>query len=271
MLRRALCHDIDGALEARPCVGCNSTSFVGRFIMSRQPYFPAHSNLKPIYGIAHPQNMTKMAERVGRCIMMFSYVDWQMALLLAAIMKTESEACVAIFLSLRNARAQRDVLIAAGEMTLHEAEKEAFDALLTVYGGLQAQRADIAHGIFGLIPTIEDEAAWIETKNLSKHWIDKFHNIGRRLSDLGVDEAELAKREDERLMRISSVYKTTDLAQLESDIKELWEASFQFYMHLRYGSGRLGSKEFEKLCAVPQIARALAQMRDPKSNPRPAG
>jgi hypothetical protein len=170
--------------------------------MSRQPYFPAYSNLKPIYGIAHPQRMTKMAEAVGRCIMMFSYVDWQMALLLAAIMKTESEASVAIFLTLRNARVQRDVLIAASEMTLYGDEKEAFGALLTVYGGLQAQRADIAHGIFGLIPEVEDRAAWIETKNLSKHWIERFHSTGRRLSDLGVDEAERTKREDERLMQL---------------------------------------------------------------------
>jgi hypothetical protein len=176
----------------------------------------------------------------------------------------------AIFLTLRNARAQRDVLIAASEMTLHGDEKEAFDALLTVYGSLQVQRADIAHGIFGLIPKIEDRAAWIETKNLSKHWIELFHGTGQRLSDLGVDEAERTKREDERLMRLSFFYKTADLAQLESDIKELWEASFHFYAHLRYEQGHLKRESFEKLCAVPQIARALAQMRDQKNNPRPA-
>jgi hypothetical protein len=72
-------------------------------------------------------------------------------------------------------------------------------------------------------------------------------------------------------MQLSSFYKITDLAQLESDIKELWEASFHFYMHLRYEQGRLERESFEKLCTVPQIARALAQMRDLKNNPRPAG
>jgi len=81
--------------------------------MPRQPY--PRSYLKPIYGLAHPEYMTKMAEGVGRCIMLFSYVDWQMALVLAAIMKADSEASVAIFLSLRNTRAQRDVLIAASD------------------------------------------------------------------------------------------------------------------------------------------------------------
>ena len=162
--------------------------------MPRQPYprsYPA-----PIYGIAHPERMTRMAEGVGRCIMMFSYVDWIMALVLAAVMKAESEASVAIFLTLRNARAQRDVLIAAAEMTLFDEDKEAFDALVKVYASLQAQRADVAHGVFGLAPETEDEAAWIETKDLSKHWLDVFHRPGTPLGDIGLrrDEKNGASR-----------------------------------------------------------------------------
>jgi hypothetical protein len=237
--------------------------------MPRQPYplnYP-----KPIYGIAHPERMTKMAEAVGRCIMLFSYVDWQMALVLAAIMKAESEASIAIFLSLRNARAQRDVLIAASEMTLFDKNKGAFDATLTLYGSLQAQRADIAHGIFGLAPEIEHEAAWIQTKDLSKHWLDVFHRPGNLLSDLGLKRDEKEQREQEQLMQRSSVYKVADLDQLERDIKGLWEASFHFYVHLRYGPTQSDSEAFQKLCSVPQIAQELARMRDQKNNPRPAG
>jgi hypothetical protein len=215
--------------------------------------------------------MTKMAEAVGRCIMLFSYVDWQMALVLAAVMKADSEASVAIFLTLRNARAQRDVLIAASEMTLFDREKEAFDAILSVYGSLQAQRADIAHGIFGLAPEAEDEAAWIETKDLSKHWLDNFHRQGTLLSELGLGPDEKEQREQERLVQHSSVYKVTDLARLARDIKELWEASFYFYMHLRYRRDQSESEEFQKLCSVPQIARELSRMRDSRNNPKPAG
>jgi hypothetical protein len=214
--------------------------------------------------------MTKIAEAVGRCIMMFSYVDWQMALVLAAIMKADSEASIAIFLSLRNARAQRDVLIAASEMTLFDKDKEAFDAILTVYGSLQAQRADIAHGIFGLAPEAEDEAAWIETKDLSKHWLDNFHRQGTLLSELGLRPDDKEQREQGRLVQRSSVYKITDLARLSRDIKELWEASFRFYMYLRYAGTPIGNAEFQKLCDVPQIAQELARMRDQKNNPKPA-
>jgi hypothetical protein len=236
--------------------------------MPRQPYPLSYP--PPIYGIAHPERMTKMAEAVGHCIMMFSYVDWQMALVLAAIMKADSEASIAIFLSLRNARAQRDVLIAASEMALFDKDKEAFEAILTVYGSLQAQRADIAHGIFGLAPKTKDEAAWIQTKDLSKHWIDKFHRPGTPLSDLGLKDDEKEQREQKKLIERSSIYKVTDLEQLARDIKGLWEATFHFYIHLRYGPGPAGTEPFQRLCNVPQIAQELARMRDLRNNPRPA-
>jgi len=235
--------------------------------MPRKPYprsYPA-----PIYGIAHPERMTRMAEGVGRCIMMFSYVDWIMALVLAAVMKAESEASVAIFLTLRNARAQRDLLIAAAEMTLFDEDKEAFDALVKVYASLQAQRADVAHGVFGLAPETEDEAAWIETKDLSKHWLDVFHRPGTPLGDIGLRRDEKERREQERLVERSSVYRVTDLAQLERDIKELWEAGFHFYAYLRYSPGAFSDESFQKLCDVPLIARELARMRDLKDGSTP--
>jgi hypothetical protein len=138
------------------------------------------------------------------------------------------------------------------------------------YGSLQAQRADIAHGIFGLAPETKDEAAWIQTKDLSKHWIDKFHRQGTFLSELGLKDEEKERREQKRLVERSSLYKVTDLGQLARDIKELWEATFYFYIHLRYGSGQGDIEPFQKLCNVPQIARELARMRDLRNNPKPA-
>ena len=97
--------------------------------MPRQPY-PRNLD-PPVFGPAHAK-MPRLAEAVGRCIMAFSWVDWQMAVLLAAMMKAQSDASIAIFLTLRNARAQREVLIAAAEVTLRGRHKEIFDALMIV-------------------------------------------------------------------------------------------------------------------------------------------
>jgi hypothetical protein len=142
--------------------------------MARQPY--PKSIAKPIYGIGQINKKPEMAEAIGRCIMKWSYVDWQMAVLLAAMMKTDSEASIAIFLTLRNARAQREVLTAVADLTLSGRKKEVFDALMIVYGSLQSQRADIAHGVFGYAPEF-DGLAWIQTKHLSTHWIERFRTM----------------------------------------------------------------------------------------------
>lgn len=195
--------------------------------------------------------------------MAWSYVDWAMAILLAALMKANSEASVAIFLTLRNARAQRDVLIAAADMTLNESEREMFDAIMLLYGSLQSQRADIAHGIFGFIPEGKDDAIpWIETKNLSKDWVDRFHKPKPENSPQQSDERIAQKR-------CTYIYKLSDLERLETEIIQLWGIAFSFSSYLNYPSLPSSKKALETQCALPQMVEALFQIRNQKNNPPP--
>jgi hypothetical protein len=232
--------------------------------MPRQPFLPRYSKADLMYGPAHIAKKPKMAEAIGRCIMTWSYVDWQMAILLAALMKANSEASVAIFLTLRNARAQRDVLVAAANMTLTGADKELFDAIMLIYGSLQSQRADIAHGIFGCVSSDDDDTMpWIETKNLSKDWIDRFHR------QKAADSPELS---DERLAqkRASFIYKVSDLERLEADIAQLWSVAFSFTSYLQYPDLPLTAAALETQCGSPQMQEALFQIRklqNPPSHP----
>jgi hypothetical protein len=230
--------------------------------MARQPFLPKYSKSELLHGPGHIPKKPKIAEAVGRCIMTWSYVDWQMAVVLAALMKANSEASVAIFLTLRNARAQREVLVAAANMTLTGSDREIFDAIMLIYGGLQSQRADIAHGIFGLVPNgKDDEIPWIETKNLSKDWIERFYGTN----------AKHPPKEDDRLAqkRASCVYKLSDLERLEAEIRELWGIAFSFTSHLNFPDLQTATKQLEKQCILPQMARALSQTRSPQNNPSP--
>jgi len=228
--------------------------------MPRQPY--PKSLAEPVYGIGQVRAMAKIAEAVGRCIMAWSYVDWQMAVMLAAIMKAESDASIAIFLTLRNARAQRDVLVAAADTALQGEDREIFDAIMHVYASLQSQRADIAHGVFGLAPELNDGAAWIETRHLSKRWVDKFYR------SKAVD-AIASSNDEARLRDTSSIYKTADLDRLEESIRELWATAFHFTNSLGPLKDAAYKSELAKLCTLPQMALALAQTRNPKRNPSP--
>jgi hypothetical protein len=196
--------------------------------------------------------------------MAWSYVDWAMAILLAALMKANSEASVAFFLTLRNARAQREVLIAAADMTLKGSDREIFDAIMLLYGSLQSQRADIAHGIFGFVPEGKDDAIpWIETKNLSKDWIDRFHKPKPENSPEQPDE-KLAQK------RCTYIYKLSDLERLEAEIMQLWSIAFSFTSYLNYPGLPLAAKALEVQCALPQMVQALSQTRNQKNNPSPA-
>jgi hypothetical protein len=219
--------------------------------MPRQPFLPQHLKADLIYGIGHVAKKPKIAEAIGRCIMTWSYVDWQMAVLLAVLMKANSEASVAIFLTLRNARAQRDVLVAAADMTLSRSDRKIFDAIMLVYGSLQSQRANIAHGIFGSFSADQgDEMPWIETKNLSKEWIEQFHRP---------KTTRISKSPDEKLPLKHStyIYKLADLEHLEAEIGELWHIAFAFTSYLHF-PGLPGSiVALEKACASPRMVQAL--------------
>lgn len=221
--------------------------------MPRQPFLPSHSKADLVYGIAHISKKPKIAEALGRCMMAWSYVDWQMAVLLAALMKANSEASIAIFLTLRNARAQRDVLVAAAEMTLKGPDKKQFDAIMSIYGSLQSQRADLAHGIFGVIPEGKDnEIPWIETKNLSKDWVERFQKLMNR--DVPHEDEKLAQK------RCTYIYKLSDLERLETEITQLWGVAFAFTSYLNFPDSPLTKEVLEQQCAAsPLMVQALAQ------------
>jgi hypothetical protein len=228
--------------------------------MPRQPFLPKYSKADLVYGPAHILKKPKIAEGIGRCIMAWSYVDWTMAILLAALMKANSEASVAIFLTLRNARAQREVLIAAADMTLKSPDREIFDAIILLYGSLQSQRADIAHGVFGFIPDgKEDAIPWIETKYLSKDWVDRFHNQTSKKSPEQPDE-KLAQK------RFTYIYELSDLDRLETEIMELWGIAFSFTSYLNYPDLPLSATTLQKQCALPQMVHALSQIRSQRKN-----
>jgi hypothetical protein len=233
--------------------------------MPRQPYAPVYSKEKPVYGPGQALMMPKIAEAVGQCIMVWAYVDWQMAILLAAMMKANSKASIAIFLTLKNARAQREVLEAAATMTLSESDKELFDAIMLIYGGLQSQRADIVHGLFGRTEAYENGMPWIEAKNLSKQWIERFHHqrtVGGMLSDAIAD-----LESDKRLLQRSAFYRLDDLKNLQEEFLGLWRAVFHFYLAVQHNESPEDGEQRSLLLALPQMKRALARLRKPPPPP----
>jgi hypothetical protein len=221
--------------------------------MPRQPLLPTHQFAS--YGI-DPwdfDKMPKVAELVGRCIMCWSHVQFQIGILLSSMMGANSEASVAIFLSLQNARARRDVLFAAAKACLKEDDLDLFEAFMTVYQSLDAQRADLAHGLFSQSDDMPDAAMWVSAQDEAKHTVALLLNMQRKRMPPGYKSPK----------EHTFFYTTKDLETLQGQMFEFWRASMAFSVYLREGKkpGTLGAAQFQMLCASPQIQQEVARRR----------
>ena len=96
--------------------------------MARQPFLPTYAGVPTRMAPSIINGMPKLAELVGRCVINWSGVELQLALALGSTLGVGNSASVAVFLSLRNHRAQRDALRAAADKALSGELKDLFGA-----------------------------------------------------------------------------------------------------------------------------------------------
>jgi hypothetical protein len=190
--------------------------------MPRQPLLPTYKFAS--YGIDpwDLDKIPKIAELTGRCIMCWSHAQFQMGLFLSAMMGSNSEASVAIFLALQNAKSRRDVLVAAANARLDGDGKELFNALMIIYQSLDAQRNDLAHGLFSHSEDIKDGALWVSSQDEAQHTINILLNFKKPIEW----DFPIAKEH-------TFFYKVKDLETLHKQMFEFWQAVFAFTVYVR--------------------------------------
>ena len=97
--------------------------------------------------------------------------------ILWGLIGVENEAAVAVFLSLRNHRAQRDALSAAAEKCLDYELKRGFDALISIHKRLDKQRNDVVHGVWGTAEKTPDGIVWSSLQEHANMLIRDYHNF----------------------------------------------------------------------------------------------
>jgi hypothetical protein len=225
------------------------------FAMPRQPLQYVLPKAKYRFAANALGERPQLATLVGECIAFWSQVEAHIAVLLSAIMKAETAITAAVFLSIRNSRAQRGALTAAAEIGLSGREFEMFRAIEIVYQSLDNQRTDLAHGIFAVSDDLPDAILWIDSKDFAKHNLDFWTELRSRENPLAPLQA------DEKVRAALFVYRTDDLVQLRDEIKEFWTAVF-FFMHYLRMPLDINEADFQKLYTFPQIQRALNRLRE---------
>jgi hypothetical protein len=174
-------------------------------------------------------------------------------------MKADTGITAAVFLSIRNSRAQRDALTAAAQIGLKDRELEMFWAIAAAYQSLDSQRTDLAHGIFASSDELPDAILWMDSKHFTDHHVESWSEIPS--SGLLGRFAQNAESDD-RLRSKFFVYRNDDLISLRDEIKEFWRAVFLFTLYLRLPSSATSEEEFQKLYTAPPIQRALTRLRE---------
>ena len=126
----------------------------------RQPFLPKYANAKVTFGMGALEQRPEAAIIIARCIAYWTVVETSAAGLLATMLKANTEPAVAVYLSLQNNRAKRDVMFAAAEASLNPGDLRLFEALMSYKQAVEKERNSLAHGIFGLSYTIKEGVVW---------------------------------------------------------------------------------------------------------------
>jgi len=196
------------------------------------------------------ERMPEVAQLVGRIAINWSGVELHLSLTLGSLLGVENASAVAVFLSLRSHRAQRDALRAAAEKTLTGDARQIFDAILTIHQELDKQRNDVIHCVWGRGDATPDGIIWTSLQNHANMLLNDYH--------LGATGQLSAEERPSQIAKDYFVVRYGDLETLNGEIVALYRAVGNFHAALRYETGHAG-RSYDRLLAEPIIQKALAR------------
>ena len=189
----------------------------------RQPFIQFYKQgMQYAVGPGQLANRPELAALVAQCVSMWTDTELQIALSLGAILKTNSEAAVALFLAIKTSRTQRDALSSVARLLLKGDDLDTFDALLMAYASLEKQRNALARGLFGTSDALPDCLLWSDLQDHANFLINVY---AREYQGIQVADPH------EKLRNDMAVYRRSDLQELLNNLTELQRAAFCFHCH----------------------------------------
>lgn len=196
------------------------------------------------------ENHIRLMTIVGITVSHSSEVEVNLALTMGSLLGVDNAGSVAVFTTLRNARARRDALMAAAIHSLTIDDLELFKAIMLVYENLDGLRNDIVHGVWGYIDGVDDGALWASTQNTAVWHINDYK-----------DEADATvsyERRHERWLKYVYFWDYNDLDRIANNLRELGRAIGYFHAFLRYRDLPAGRNARSALIDIGLIKDALA-------------
>jgi hypothetical protein len=203
----------------------------------------------------------RAASLIAQCICWWTEVELQTALLLARMLRANTEPVVALYFSLTNERAKREALMSIAESVFLDDDLGIFNAIIGLKKSLESQRNDLAHGLFGITDRDEEGVAWISTKDRIQHliWTDQLVNPPWSL----IRDGQIIAATE-----AASFYTISDLETLLTEMATLHHVTKAFSLCVNEKTLQ-DLKVFlrQKLLSEPLVQRFLSQINaSPKSD-----
>lgn len=219
--------------------------------MPRQPFLRANPDAHYYINQNCMADRPEMASIIARCLLTWSLVDVEMSLILGTLLDSRSDAAVAVYLSLQNARAQRDALSSAASIRLDGQDLAMFKAVMAIHKSSSSERNDLAHGIFGVISNEPDQLIWCPSAKFAA-WLTRANQKAWNL-ETDIDPQAPPRKE-------LFIYTKADLEAMFTQFSFVFDVVSRLHMAL---SPIEGSRDFGRQWLLAQ-SQVQAAMRNPQ-------
>lgn len=195
----------------------------------------------------------RLAALIGRCVCAATEVEVHLSLTMGSLLGVENPASVAVFATLRNARARRDALLAAATHSLDQELFEIFRAIIVVYERLDSTRNDIVHGVWGYIADVDDSALWCKSQDAAVWHINDYHR--------GASGSLTSEWRNDQWFQYVYLWSHKDIEEDIKNIKYLSAIVGNFHACLRYRDEPAGDSARRQLDNEPLLQKALEELR----------
>lgn len=211
--------------------------------MARQPLYRKHPDAGVELGPGFLERRPLACVQIAQIIAGWSDVEFQFANLFATFMVSDAERTIAVFLALRSARVQKQILRTAATSALTEPKDIAlFDAFMSAAAPLEAERNDLAHGLFGITSASEHGVLWVSQDDRIKLHLDSGSG--------GITPFDAFKPK-------IAIYELADLQRTMAQITEYHGLLYGLNAYARSRNAEL----YDQLAAQPPIREALASQK----------
>jgi hypothetical protein len=181
----------------------------------------------------------KCIEIIGRILMQWPTVELELALLLAALLRTQQRAAIQVFLGLRRSSPRYSAIMDAAKYGLIKRDRELCSAVIRVVQSIEKERNALAHGHFGVSDLIQDGILWADSNSNVSFLLDI-------QSSKASNRSKTVKKKMAEWDKSLSIYREKDLIEIETQIADTISFLNSLVEYLRLKNTPSKNKEYRK-------------------------